>query len=53
MENTLNAFNNSVNLGSNGLEMDVCRTKDDIIVVVHDDHLKRLCGVDKKVSQFN
>lgn len=32
------------------LEMDVCSTKDGVLVVHHDLDLQRACGVDKKVK---
>lgn len=35
------------------LEMDVCETKDGILVVHHDEDLSRTCGVSKHISDFN
>lgn len=32
------------------LEMDICETADNVLVVLHDQNLKRTCGVDKMVS---
>jgi lysophospholipase D len=52
-ENTLQAFKRAVDRGCHMLEMDVRMTKDKHIIVCHDLNLKRLCGVDKKVSEFN
>jgi len=46
IENTLAAFNQAVKDGADGIELDVQRTKDNIIVVIHDEHLERLAGVD-------
>lgn len=48
-ENSMKAFQRAVERGY-GMEMDVHLTKDDKLVVVHDDNLKRLCGVDKCVA---
>lgn len=28
-------------------------TKDGVIVVAHDDDVKRLCGIDKNIEEFN
>jgi len=47
IENTLAAFDQAVKDGADGIELDVQRTKDNIIVVIHDEHLQRLAGVDK------
>lgn len=33
--------------------MDVCETADKILVVHHDQSLKRSCGIDKKISDYN
>lgn len=35
------------------LEMDIRSTKDGSLVVVHDENLTRLCGVDINVSDTN
>jgi len=49
----MDAFKNSIKLGANMLEMDVCRTKDDKIIVFHDIDLLRMCGINKKITEFN
>ena len=33
--------------------MDICETKDGVLVVHHDPSLKRTCGIDKKISEYN
>ena len=48
-ENSLPAFQNAVRHGF-GIELDVHLTKDDHLVVFHDDTLKRMCGVDRPIS---
>lgn len=48
-ENSLAAFQEAIKFGY-GIELDVLLTKDNVPVVVHDNNLKRLCGVNKKVS---
>ena len=45
-ENSMAAFRNAVANGF-GMEMDVHLTKDDQLVIFHDDNLKRMCSVDK------
>lgn len=47
-ENTQPAFQRAIDLGY-GIEMDVQMTLDNVLVVYHDDNLKRVCGVDKDI----
>lgn len=50
MENTMRTFNicrDKVDM----IEMDVCETKDGVLVVHHDPSLKRTCGVDRPVGE--
>lgn len=47
-ENTLSAFYAGVNMGANGIETDIHITKDDILVLFHDDELSRV--TDKKAQ---
>ena len=49
-ENSLGAFEAAIEKGY-GIELDVRLTKRGELVVFHDDDLKRMCGVDKKVSE--
>lgn len=49
-ENTLAAYQAAVEAGF-GIELDVRLTKDKAMVIHHDDSLKRLCGLDKKISE--
>ena len=48
-ENSLPAFEAAVHAGF-GIEMDVHITRDDRLVVFHDDSLKRMCGVDRPIA---
>ena len=50
-ENTMAAFNRAVKAGY-GIELDVQLTKDGKVVVTHDFHLRRNCGVEGDVDQF-
>lgn len=47
-ENSMAAFRNAVDHGF-GMELDVHLTRDDQLVIFHDDSLKRMCGVDKAI----
>lgn len=49
-ENSMSAFKMAVELGY-GIELDVQLTKDNQVVVFHDYNLKRMCGVEKEVSE--
>mgnify|MGYP002519714850 FL=1 len=42
-ENTLAAFQKAVDLGADGVELDIQLTKDDQIVVIHDETIDRTC----------
>ncbi len=49
-ENTLNAFNRAFELEADGIELDIRLTKDDVVVISHDDNLKRVFGIDRLIS---
>ena len=51
-ENTMAAFRRAVKAGY-GIELDIQLTKDGKVVVTHDFHLKRNCGISGDVDQFN
>ena len=46
LENTLTAFKKAIEAGADGIELDVQKTSDSVIVVSHDNNLKRIAGVD-------
>ena len=50
-ENSLPAFANAMKNGV-GIELDVHRTSDGVIVVFHDSNLKRMTGVDGKIKDY-
>ena len=50
-ENSMAAFKRAMERNF-GIELDVRFTKDRQVVVFHDDNLKRLCGVDKRVEDL-
>lgn len=51
-ENTLPAFELAGQHGFSIIECDVHETKDGVLVISHDDTLKRMCGVDKLISKM-
>ncbi len=52
-ENTLPAFGAAADLGADMLELDLRRTRDGEIVVLHDQTLERLWGVDASVGDLD
>ncbi len=53
IENTISAFQQAIDDGAEGIELDVQRTYDGQLVVYHDENLKRLTGVNKFVWEMN
>jgi len=52
-ENTLKSFDEAIKSNVvNAIELDVRRTKDKKLVVMHDEKLKRLAGIDKYVGEL-
>lgn len=52
-ENTLASFELASQLGAEMWELDTQLTRDGVVVVSHDDHLLRVFGVDKHISQLS
>jgi glycerophosphoryl diester phosphodiesterase len=50
-ENTIAGFRRAIELGVNAIEFDVRQTKDGKLVVIHDESLKRVFGVDATVRE--
>lgn len=50
-ENSMKAFEKAVEMGY-PIELDIHLTRDGRIVVFHDDNLKRMTGVDKKINEL-
>lgn len=51
-ENTMLAFNVGIFMGANGIETDVQLTKDNVMVLFHDDTLTRVTGQEGKISDY-
>lgn len=51
VENTLKSFQKAIELGANAVELDVRQSVDGALVVIHDDNLKRVFGMDMKVAR--
>ena len=52
-ENTLVSFERAVAAGARWIECDIQFTRDHEPVVLHDEHLGRLCGVDRNIASYN
>jgi len=51
-ENTMLSFYTGVQMGANGIETDVQRTKDGILVLFHDDTIKRVTGREGTIADY-
>lgn len=51
-ENTVKAFKLAAEGGFSAIETDVRRTKDKKLVLMHDDTMKRMCGIDRPVGDL-
>lgn len=51
-ENSMGAFSNAIAEGF-AIECDVRLSKDNVVMIVHDETLERLCGRDKRVNELN
>ena len=49
-ENTAFAFEAAINVGADGIELDVQQTADGVLIVFHDMNMERITGLDKNVS---
>ena len=52
IENSIPAFQQAIDAGAEGVELDVQRTKDGQLVVFHDEKLKRLTGRDNYLGEL-
>ena len=51
-ENTIIAFSKAIEYGAQYLECDLALSKDQKIIIIHDDHLKRTTGISRSVADF-
>lgn len=51
-ENSLSSFRKAVELGIDGIEFDVFKTKDDKVVVFHDEDMDRLTDCSGKITEM-
>lgn len=51
-ENTMLAFRKAVEIGVDGIELDVHLTKDNVLVIIHDEDIKRTCDGEGLVRDF-
>jgi len=52
-ENSLTAFKHSISVGVDMLELDVHITKDNIVVITHDQNLYRLANRDVNINDID
>lgn len=53
IENTIESFKRAIDLKVNAIEFDVRKSKDNKLIVIHDDKLKRIFGKDYFVRDLN
>ncbi len=51
-ENTMLAFKKAVEIGVDGIELDIHLTKDNVLVIIHDEDIKRTCDGEGLVRDF-
>ena len=51
-ENTIESFRAAVAAGVAYIEFDIHMTRDGEVVVAHDEHLNRMCGVDRRIREM-
>lgn len=50
-ENSLEAFSLAIDMKADGIELDIYETADGKLVIHHDNNIKRMSGVDAKISE--
>ncbi|MDD7255592.1 glycerophosphodiester phosphodiesterase [Bullifex porci] len=51
-ENTMLAFKKAIEIGADGIELDVHLSKDGQVMIIHDEALKRTTGLDGVISDY-
>ena len=52
-ENTLESFRAAATAGAPYIEFDIHMTRDGEVVVAHDDHLERMCGIQRTIPEMS
>ncbi len=52
-ENTIKAFERAIELGADAIELDVRLTKDGVPIIIHDESLDRVAGINAKVADLS
>ncbi len=52
-ENTLSSFRRAIEMGAKAVEFDVHQSRDGELLVIHDENLKRTCGLDALVKDLD
>lgn len=52
LENSWTAFEKAIEAGSQRIELDLQRTKDNQVIIIHDNDLSRTCNVQAKVNEL-
>ncbi len=52
VENSVEAFDKSEELGFSAIETDISRTKDGKLIIFHDENTKRLLNIDKNINEM-
>ena len=50
-ENSLESFSKAIEMGADGIELDIYETADGRLVIHHDNNIKRMTGIDAKISE--
>ncbi len=51
-ENTMSAFRKAIELGANGIELDLQKTKDNKIVIFHDDFIDNKSNGKGRIEEY-
>ena len=51
--NTIEAFELAINQGADIIELDIWQTKDGIWIVIHDENLSKITGIDKSIGDIS
>ena len=49
-ENTLESYRKAIELGANAIELDVRQSRDENLIIIHDDNMKKVFGKEQQVN---